>query len=284
MAQVEATPIITVPGGEDSSPLKKESTTPSTFDLHSGVKAYVLHLVYWEDVTQSALVLCGGSLFYIITHIFDYSVISLASWMCLVLILLAMLSQVAAKLCVGFGYPVHPLLVKFQHSSTQDNLLDEALVLSKAREFSALVNKVHKLWNLVLSCSDLKLSFQAAFALWLVAAVFQRVTLMTLLFVVFSIGMTAPYGYHNNQKEIDAAVKSALEQLKAKSSEALANFKAQVGPAKEAALVKVAELKAKALVVLQDLVAKLPPNVQAKLAPYVSAASPVVEAETKKND
>jgi hypothetical protein len=206
--------------------------------------------------------------------------------MLLVLILLAMISQLAAKLCVGFGYPVHPLLVKFQHSSSQDNLLDEALVLSKARELAALVNKGHKLWNLVLSCSDLKLSSQAVFALWLVAAVFQRVTVMTFLFAVFFVGMTAPYGYHNNQKEIDAAVKSALDQLKAKSAEALSNFRAQVGPAKEAALVKIAELKAKALVVVQDLVAKLPPNVQSKLAPYVSvpAAAPVVEAETKKND
>jgi hypothetical protein len=43
MSQVEATPVVNVPGGEDASLVKKDST-PSTFDLHSGLKAYVLHV------------------------------------------------------------------------------------------------------------------------------------------------------------------------------------------------------------------------------------------------
>ncbi len=270
------------PAGEPVVEVKKSVSSPSSLaELHTGALQAVKSLIYYEDVTQSSVVFACGTLFYVITHVFDYSVISLFSYMLLTLIAISVAAALAAKACVFAGYEVHPYITKLQTVPSSENILDEAAFLARARDLVAFVNKAHTLWNTVLTVGDVKLTAKVVVALYFTARLFQVITVMTLAFLVFVVAMTAPAIYHQNQAVIDAAVADFLLQAKTKFNELLEQAKASVGPAKEKAVAAVNELKTKVLAALSELVAKLPPAVGDKLKPYLPSA-PVVAATEEK--
>jgi len=278
---LQSTPVpLSTPAGEPAVEVKKVVSTPSSSssDLHTGTLQAIKSLIYYEDVTQSSVVFACGTLFYVITHVFDYSVISLFSYMLLTLIAISVGAALAAKAFVFAGYEVHPYVTKLQTLPSSENIIDEAAFLARARDLIAFVNKAHTLWNTVLTVGDIKLTAKVVLALYVVARLFQVITVMTLAFLVFVVAMTAPAIYHQNQAVIDAAVADFLLQAKTKFNELLEQAKASVGPAKEKALVALSELKAKVLAALSELVAKLPPAVGDKLKPYLPSPAAAVSA------
>jgi hypothetical protein len=258
--------------GESSTVEKK------TFELHTGVKAVVLSLVYWENSIQSALVLSAGSLFYIITHVYDYSVISLSCWILLVLISLSVTSSLATRGLHMLGYPGHPLLTKL-HTPVSTDLIEESALVARAKELAVLINLLYKQWNVILGGSDSKLTAKAAGALFLTAFIMQRLSVMTLVFLVFFGGMTAPRFYQEHQYQIDQLVEKVQTEVKARTAEHVEKLMAKVNPAVDAAFGKVEEAKVKLLVVLQQVVAKVPAPYADKLKAFLPVSSPSTTTE-----
>lgn len=286
-SEVASTQFLSTPAGEPVETKKAVSASPSSFaELHTGVLQAIKSLIYYDDVTQSSVVFACGALFYTITHVFGFSVISLFSYMALTLVAISVGATLAAKAFEFAGYEVHPYVTKLQTVPSTGNILDEAAFLARARDFVALLNKAHTLWNTVLTMGDLKLTGKVVVALYVIARLFQVITVMTLSFLIFVVAMTAPAIYHQNQAVIDATLADVLLQSKTKFNELLAQAKASVGPAKDKAIAALNDLKVKVLAALSDLVSKMPPSVADKIKPYLpaSSAAPVAEEEKPKTD
>ena len=239
--------------------------------------------MFWENKVQSGIVLAGGSLFYLIVHVFDYPLISLVAWCLLVVLALALVAKVATYLCTKLGYPVHPLLLHLQRPVVGDLVQEDALV-ARAKELTNLLNLVFKQWNTVLAFDDVILSFKVAAALFVVASFFQVMSVQTLIFLTFFFGMTLPHLYFQNQTEVDAFVSKALTEAKTKSSEVYEQVKSQYEPAKVKVLDALTNAKTQAFVFLHQNASKLPAPYAEKIAPYFATATvsvPVAEDKKK---
>jgi len=193
---------------------------------------------------------------------------------------MSVLANIATKVLQRFDYPIPALLTKLQSTTSSENLLNETIVLNKTREIIATVNTGHRMWQSVLACSDLELTAKTALTLLTVAFIFQRITLTTLLFVMFFSAMTGPQIYKVNEKKIDDTIKQQTETAMTKANEVMELSRAQMLIMQEKLMLQLGELKVKMIAMLQELSTKLPPQFGDKLRSMLPAS----EAKTEKMD
>lgn len=285
-SSIVATDALAVTSNNDSMVKKEMPETTESF--HIGVKLALTKLMYWDDILQSALVLAGGSMFYLLTHILDYPMISLGSWVLIVFISLSAIAKFVTLFMGAIGMTPYPMLARLQ-AGVPSPLFEESAVIRRTKEFVAISNMIVSQWNDVLAFSDVVMTTKVVLALYAAVRLFQVISLTTLMFTAFTIGMIVPKVYHDNQSEIDAATLKVLTEMKVKLAELKEKtivVRGEICVKSQAALedgkIKYNELKVLLHAKLVELIASLPPHISAKVTPYLPVslvAVPEVKSE-----
>jgi hypothetical protein len=187
------------------------------------VSPQVDELIFWRNKVNSGVVLSVGIMLYLLVDVFDYTILSLTSWVAFALLCASLLFVFFSNLMTRFRnappldenrrnwpgayFRLHPKRI----TANLEGVIDQAnLCITKLQD--------------VFYSRDIVVTLKAAGVAAAAGYITSYFNLITILFLVFFFAFTAPITYITYQKEIDAAWAKFLVKTKETTKVVLEKF------------------------------------------------------------
>jgi len=202
------------------------------------VSPQVDELIFWRNKINSGVVLSAGILLYLLVNVFDYTILSLASWAAFVLLVSSLLFVTFSNLNTRFRNAPPLDANRANWPGAYFRLHPKRITANLEDVINQINGGITKLQDVFYS-RDVVTTIKAAGVAAVAGYLTSYFNLITILFLVFFFAFTGPITYQTYQKEIDAAWAKFLVKTKETTKVVLEKFPRT--PKKEAAAARKAE-------------------------------------------
>jgi len=181
--------------------------TPTNTNMEPGK---VMNFLSWKDPIQTGVVFGNVSVFFILTTLGGYTVLSVVSYILLLLVIVSFMVKLVGKFYAPAAKLQIPTLA-----------LSEETVGDYVETFVELVNRALAAFTAVFSGSDFLLSAKFAGGLYVTAKVGNWLSGTALMFTAFLLAFTVPKVYEMNKAKIDEVLALVMEKVSAGFNEVL---------------------------------------------------------------